>query len=336
MLSNVLILSTREDNHALQVEQHLTKLGARTTFWRFEQLLNESKLTYQFDALNQSFEFSEQNGQIDFLGFDSIWFRRPGKIGAKQFFQPWISNIVEVESRHAILGMLYSLPCLWVNHPAKDITAGLKLFQLNLAKKLGLSMPETIITNEPEKARAFYDKHNGNIVYKLLTEVSNLSLPKYEFPHGIPTLPVRLSDLDHFGQVIHSPHLFQQRIKKQSDLRVTVIGQRIFGIKIDSQSGKGALDWRNDYSVPMSIWKVPDEVASKCLLLTQMLGLNFGAIDFCLDQDNEPVFLEINPAGQFLWIETRTELKLGLEMALLLGGKSAPLVSYEQAAFSVR
>jgi len=89
----------------------------------------------------------------------------------------------------------YALPCIWVNFPGRDAVASLKLFQLEVARNLGLAIPETIVTNEPAIAKAFYEKLNGKVIYKLITEKSNFFLPHYEFPHGIPTLPVREMDL---------------------------------------------------------------------------------------------------------------------------------------------
>ncbi|CAN5676072.1 ATP-grasp ribosomal peptide maturase [soil metagenome] len=336
MPKKILILSSNEDVHAKRVERCLEELGVGTQYWDFDPFVHDCNLDFSIsDDLNR-FQFEIENAFVDMMSFHSIWFRRPGALKSKSFFQPWIEQMMLVEARQALMGMLNSLPCLWVNYPAADSTATLKLFQLQVAKNVGLNLPETIVTNDPALAEEFFEKHAGEVVYKLVSEHSNFSLPSFEFPHGIPTLPLRENDLKHLEQVRHAPHLFQERVKKVSDVRVTVIGAKVFATHIESQQGTGKLDWRNDYSVPMTAWKLPDEVSEGCIQVLKALGLNYGAFDFCLDEEARYVFLEVNPAGQYLWVEQRTEQPLTMEMALLLAGKSAPLVDYKSAAFGGR
>lgn len=334
MSRQVLILSSPDDPHAVKVAAHLSELGARVAYWKFDSFVHDGQLNFDLSADSLAFSLQDDGQALDVADFESIWFRRPGTIKSKQFFEPWVAAVIESEAEQALKGMLYSLPCLWVNFPLRHDASSLKLFQLEVAKKLGLPIPETIVTTDPQIALTFYEKHDGGVIYKLVTEKSNFYLPRYEFPHGIPTLPVRKVDLTHFQQVRHAPHLFQQEIRKQSDIRVTVIGKKVFAFNIESQSGSGKLDWRTDYKVPMKAWTLPDEVNQGCLNLLSRLGLNYGAIDFCLDQNGNYVFLEVNSAGQYLWLEDLTEVPLSKEMALLLSGKSEPLVTYEQAAFA--
>lgn len=333
MTSRVLILSAPDDAHALAVSAQLKRFEADVFFWQMNQFIDHTRMNFAV-GLNSGQFVSDSGDSFDLFSFDAIWFRRPGRIKAKKFFQPWITDMIEVEARHALLGMLYSLPCTWVNYPARDTAASLKLFQLQIAKSVGIKIPETLITNESGVAKSFYEKFDGNVIYKLVTEVSNFSLPPYEFPHGIPTLPLRSSDLEHLAQVQHSPHLFQEKVDKQCDIRVTIIGKRIFAFKIDSQKGDGKVDWRTDYTVPMTPWNLPNALSTKCLNLMHRLGLNYGAMDFCVDQGGEYIFLEVNPAGQYLWLEERTQQPMSQELASLLVGQSEPLVSYAEAAFA--
>ncbi len=336
MIKKVLILSSPEDAHAAKVAHHLEGMGVHSAYWKFDPFAHDCQLNFLLADDQRRFCFNNGRETIEMCDFESIWFRRPGPLKVKEFFEPWIANMVQAEALQGLRGMLFSLPCLWVNFPARDTVAALKLFQLEVAKRIGFSVPETLVTNDPEAARAFYEKWQGRIIYKLISEKSNFSLPKYEFPHGIPTLPVREMDLTHFEQVRHAPHLFQERVQKQADIRVTVIGKKLFAFHIESQSGKGKLDWRIDYEVPMKCWELSDKLSEQCIRLLVDLGLNYGAIDFCLDKEGQYIFLEINPAGQYLWLENATQAPLSQEMAWLLAGKSEPLVSYEYAAYGNR
>lgn len=338
MANRVLILSSKEDVHATTVTNYLHKLGCETVFWRFENFVQDSRLDFCLSQTpsQSAFSLNIDGLPVDMRSIHAVWFRRPGPLRSKRFTQPWVSDLIEVEARHGLLGMLYGLPALWVNFPARDKVAVLKIFQLQVAQAAGLDTPETLVTNEPELARSFAEKFQGNVIYKLISELSNFSLPSYEFPHGIPTLPLREGDLKYLEQVRHGPHLFQEKVEKRCDVRVTVVGEKVFAAQIESQAGKGKLDWRSDYSVPMSKVVLPDEIAGKCLNVLRALGLNYGAFDFCLDKNSRYVFLEVNPAGQYLWLEERTQQNISEEIALLLAGKSKALVDYEFAAFGLR
>ena len=124
--------------------------------------------------------------------------------------------------------------------------------------------------------------------------------------------------MTHLDQVENAPHLFQELIHKRVDVRVTVIGKSIFATLIDSQTGSGSIDWRNDYSVKMEPYQLPHLVEEQCFNLLKAYGLNYGAIDLCITPDGDFVFFEINCAGQYLWAERRTGQKMSLELAKLL------------------
>ena len=116
-----------------------------------------------------------------------------------------------------------------------------------------------------------------------------------------------------------TPMIFQQLIHKLFDLRVTVIGNRVFGCKIVSDQ----VDWRTAQSKPETLYtpfELDKEIAEMCLLMNQQLGLNFGAYDFAYSNEGEQVFLEVNPNGQWGFVEEKTGLPLSNAMAELLTG----------------
>ncbi len=330
----VLILSTPEDLHVHGVLRHLAEMNIETDCFRFNQFAtDESRVCFSPTLENRTMTVKLSDGKvIDFQSYDSIWYRRAGNIQTKTFHAPWVRQMMLQESTHALLGMLNSLECLWVNHPAKDNQCLYKLYQLSLASRIGLRVPETIVTNDPGEVREFYEKCSGEVIYKLISEASNFSMPAYEMPIGIPTLPFRKADFAYLNQVKLGPHLFQRRVIKVYDVRTTIIGKEIFSLKIDSQAGDGNLDWRQDYSVEMTEYELPSDVSEACLNLMRMLGLNYGALDFCVSPDGEHYFLEVNCAGQYLWMEQRTELQISRALALLLAGKTEPLISAKTLA----
>jgi glutathione synthase/RimK-type ligase-like ATP-grasp enzyme len=120
------------------------------------------------------------------------------------------------------------------------------------------------------------------------------------------------------------PVIAQQWIDKAYDLRVTVVGDKIFAVKIDSQiSPETEIDWRAGHSIipPHSPYVLPQTIFKSCLSLTKHLNLSFGAIDLVRDKQGNYWFLEINPNGQWAWLETQTGLPISDCIAALLKGK---------------
>lgn len=332
MVSNTLILAPQVDPHAQAVCGHLSSMGVSVRFWSLEDLPTKAKLTYTLDKNSSACTLSGSKAepesdqmQIDFLAFDSVWLRRPGKVKVPSFPEQWVESLVEWECTRAIDAIFRSIPGLWVNPPAKEKEALLKLRQLDIARNCGFSIPESLVTNDPEAVSSFYEKHNGKLIYKLIDEGSYRYFPSYEIVMGMPTLPLRELDLNHLDQVRLSLHLFQRKVEKRSDIRVTVVANKVFAVEILSQEGKGKVDFRLDYSVPMKTHKLPDQTAERCLSVLRELGLTYGAFDLCLDQDGQYIFLEVNPAGQWLWMEKGLDLPISQQIARLLAGLDAPL-----------
>ncbi|HEY9732139.1 MAG TPA: hypothetical protein V6C89_09505 [Drouetiella sp.] len=323
----VLILSSEDDQHAKAVREILLGMKIEVDLFRLDQLIRSCSFSYELGALkNFSSIEKEDDVVLDLNSYFSVWYRRPGSVRATEFAEPWIGKMVESEARTAIDGIFRSLDCLWMNLPANNLACSNKLWQLQMAKKLGFSIPETLVTNNPQLVHKFFEDSNGKVIYKLMGEQTNLMMPANENPRGISTMPLRKEDLPFIEQVALAPHMFQRYIQKAYDLRVTVVGEEIFCTRIDSQSGRGKIDWRHDYNVGMEAVQLPDELTEKCFELTRRLGLNYGAIDLVLTPDEDYIFLEINCGGQYLWIEDRTKQEISLSVARFLSGNVTPLV----------
>jgi len=323
----VLILSSASDPHATSVAEHLDKVGVPHKIWSFSEFLHSSSVSFLpgASAPSNHMKFLDDS-EIVLSDLQAIWCRRPGSFKAPPMPEPWVEAMIELECKNALGGLIRSAECLLVNHPGRDAESLYKLSQLAVARRVGLHVPETLVTNEPDQAREFYDRFSGRVIYKLIGENTNFCFPRFEFPSGIPTLPCHQSDLAYFDQVKLAPHLFQQRVEKTFEIRATIVGEEIFAAKIDSQKGDSKLDWRMDYNVPMSSIDLPDKVAEACLAMMRGFALNYAAFDFCVDAENRYFFLELNCAGQYLWLENRVGLPISRQLARLLSGQAKPIV----------
>lgn len=295
-------------------------------FWSAAEL-DRTELTWRLSPEGASSAVRTADKAFDFTRFQAVWLRRPGAVQVADQPHAWVKEFAEWESARglqAIYRMMKS--AFWVNCPSAQQEACHKPAQLELARQAGLAVPKTLITNNPESARQFYEETNGCLVYKLIDEGSNRFMPLFEPPRGLQTQKLLPADLPYLDQVSRCLHLFQEQIDKHADVRVTAVGRKLFPVAIHSQEGRGKVDFRLDYSVPMHEHSLPQAVAESCLNVMRALGLNFGAFDFALARDGTYYFLEVNPAGQWLWMEEGLGLPISRELARLLVGKEEPLV----------
>ena len=133
------------------------------------------------------------------------------------------------------------------------------------------------------------------------------------------TSPVSEEDLQRFkdGQ---EPYLFQELVEKTYDIRVTVIGAHCFATRIDSQvQDASKVDWRRSGGgLGHSAETLPEKLAVLCRDLVAGYGLRFGAIDLARTTTGGYVFFELNPNGQWAWIEQLTGVPLRSHLADLL------------------
>lgn len=218
------------------------------------------------------------------------------------------------QARYGLGGVMASLPrCLYVNHPHRIGDAEFKPSGLIAAVSSGFQVPATIITSDPIEARKFI-AHNPSVIYK------PLATPLYRLDGVSSTVEVRTVTADEVDDSVSgTAHLFQHCIDKIADVRVTVMGEQIFAVRIDS----GLLDWRTDYGkLTYSVVKLPPGAEESIRAYLKHFGLVFGAFDFAIDKVGQWWFLECNPSGQWAWMEPETGLPMTSAMADLLERKT--------------
>ena len=206
------------------------------------------------------------------------------------------------------------------------IAGELKPYQLQTAVEVGFSVPRTLITNDPTEVLDFFDRCSGQMIYKPFGEYLSLAEVK-RFPSGstretiFTNVVIREDLLRQLDQIKGAPCIFQEYVPKKFELRITIVGSRIFPAQIDSQaSERSKHDWRRyDFEkTPYSEFQIPAVLEDKLRMLMQRLGLVFGCVDLIMRPDGEFVFLEINPGGQWLWIEELTGMPIRDSLALML------------------
>jgi glutathione synthase/RimK-type ligase-like ATP-grasp enzyme len=213
------------------------------------------------------------------------------------------------ETQHALSGLLYGLQDVyWMSHPLAVRGAQWKGEQLARAARLGFDVPDTLITASAASARAFHAGAGGEIVYKTMASASlgaEHVRPEERVSGGIGTTRIGAEHAALLDGVAETPCQFQHLVAKRHELRVTVIGDRVFAARIHSQDDpRTQLDFR-DFSAPIryEAEALSPELEARCREFVHGYGLQYGAIDLIVTPDGRHVFLENNPGGQFLFVE---------------------------------
>lgn len=236
-----------------------------------------------------------------------IWYRRPEQLKDARFDGSPESNFARLEWTEFIECFFAHVPAdRWVNHPALNSAASRKLEQLTTAARLGFRVPDTIVTQNPEDLQEFYRKHQGEIIVKPVS-TGYVERPKEDADSLIYTNRVHDVHMERLDDLRLCPTLFQEFIKKRCDVRITVMDDDIHAVALIARerSGEQRCDVRRDNmsDVEYEAVALPQEVRNRVRQLLRHYKLRFGAIDMAVSLDGAWYFLEINPNGQWAWLD---------------------------------
>ena len=321
-LMSILIITRSDDNESVAlVTEAIARQGGRAIRFDTDHYPTEIQLTaYHGSEGDELLTLTNEEGEFDLREVTAVWHRRLN-FGAR------IPSSLDKQLRHASLGeasaaahgMLASLKAFRVDHVRHIRHAENKQLQLQVARELGLHAPRTLTTNDPSAVRDFAKSCEGGMVTKMLS-----SFAVYDDARELVvfTNPVKPEDLADLSGLSLCPATFQEMLPKSLELRVTVVGKRVLSAALDSNvSARAAHDWRRDGLSMLQEWRpyeLPHEIEEKILRLMDYFSLNYGAIDIIVTPDGQHVFLELNPAGEFFWLEQTPGLPISHAIADLL------------------
>lgn len=322
MRNTVLVLTNSTDGiHSDVVIAKLINLGVNVFRCDVDRLA-KGDLTVRFFANGNDFGFEMLDGNNQLLSTDikSVWYRRPNR-----FDFPITDTVqrkyAETETTQFLEGLWASTisDVFWLSNPVNLERARKKVLQLKVARELGFTIPRTLVTNDPQRVKEFFESCNGQVIFKAI----HYEMLDYEDKSfNIPTTLIGGEHLGKLGLVKKMPSLFQEFIDKKYELRVTVVGDQVFPAKIDSQAHEEtAIDWRHpDFIMKLQYaqFDFPEEMSERCKKMLQVLGLEFGAFDFAVDKNDNCYFLEVNPNGQWYWIEDLTGMLISDALVVML------------------
>jgi hypothetical protein len=282
------------DLHALGVQAVLRRSGDACFVFASDRLAASNSLSWALDGDDGSGILRETEGaEIEVRELDTLWWRRHArtpKIDPEQL-DPSSREFAGNNIRASLLGLLHTdFRGTWLDHPEAIRHAENKLVQLRIARDAGFRVPRTLVSQDPERIRAFCDDLGGRVIVKAASGAL-----------GVPAMTGELEPemLDDSAPIELCPAIYQEMVPGCRHLRVHCFGEEVRAALIESER----LDWRHPLDVSIEPFALEGELASSLLGILAQLDLRMGVFDLKLSDDGAPFWLELNPQGQFLFVE---------------------------------
>jgi hypothetical protein len=310
-MREVLIVSPIDDIHSFAVAKALRVRDYDVRIFDSASFPTDWMVTTKFDEGNSGCILARIDGtlSVDLRDVAGIWWRRPQSADLSKSIQhPSYRRFAAAECEQALVGSLVSQIRNFVNPIQASKAATRKIDQLALASRIGLRVPRTLITTDPKQAQLFYTSLNSRCIYKTFTGCD------FGF---FETRIMTDADLKELWRLKSCPTIFQEHIEGDYDLRVTIVDKSIFAARLLFKEGTHPVDSRVD-RIPIEPAELPANICTKLLQMMDYFGLLYAAIDMRYGESGGYTFFEINPEGQFLWIEIETGLPISHAVAALL------------------
>jgi glutathione synthase/RimK-type ligase-like ATP-grasp enzyme len=238
--------------------------------------------------------------EVDLNAVSSVWYRRKLWANPPEVVVPDQRRFVAGETINLIEGLVANPTILWVNPMDSVALAERKIYQLRIAQQIGFTIPQTIVSNNPDELRRFYNENQGRVICKPIFH--GLFITKNE-RHAVYTHRIEEGDLSDDLQLRSCPTMLQKEVPKGTDIRVTFIGKSVFSAEIYSQTAH-PLDWRRmNGALSYRSYDLSKEIKDRCINMLRILNISFGAFDFVLTDAGQLYFLEVNATGEWAWLE---------------------------------
>ena len=318
----VLLVTHSQDHDCTpRVEGMLRDRGAPT--FRLDTDRFPTVFGLQADETDSLGRLIGPHGAVELADIQAVWLRRVSEPELPSGLADDYRAISVAETRRILLGLLECLPVFQLDPPPVVRRGSNKQLQLQLARRMGLRVPRTLITNDPEAVRAFARTCPDGMVGKMM---NSFTIQRGGRESAMFTSIIEEDHLAELDGLRLCPMTFQEKIEKKLELRVTSVGHRRFTAAVDSQAHETTqLDWRRGGVKLMSAWterELPKTVDAQLDALMARLGLNYGAIDLLVTPSDEIVFLEVNPGGEYFWLEEQPGLPISAALADVLLGRA--------------
>jgi glutathione synthase/RimK-type ligase-like ATP-grasp enzyme len=200
-------------------------------------------------------------------------------------------DVINNDCRFAMFGVLFNeFTGEWISEPQATHNAENKLVQIRVAEQLGFRTPRTLVSQDVDEIREFCRHLDSRVVVKVVRGAKRAAL--------LTTL-MNGAALQEGDSIRLCPTMYQELIPGTRHIRACCFGDSVYAAQLDSPD----LDWRCNLNIPVTVLELSDSVKSRLFAVLKALGLKMGIFDLKFDENEEPVWLEVNPQGQFLFLE---------------------------------
>ena len=321
----VLIITHTNDNISVdKVTEFINQSGGEAIRFNVDHYPLDYRLSSVYDGKKWQVLLENEQESHNLHDIEACWYRRSFNLGTglKELMDREYLGATMLEVKRTLFGMLESLPCFHIEKYSVYRRLDSKEEQLRIAEKHGLKIPATCISNSPQHAKEFIGAHE-HVITKMQ---SAFAIYRGEQEHVVFTNEVTPDHLHDLDSLTLCPMTFQEKLEKKLELRVTIVGKKIFAFAVDSQRVANArVDWRKEGVSMIEDWQpyqLPASIEKKLLAFMAEYKMNYGAIDLILTPDDEYYFLEINAAGEYFWLDKLCNNDISRQIAgVLLGNE---------------
>jgi len=331
----ILIVTGIDDVHADIVIPLIEQSGVEVVRLNTDNFADNTHFTVSSDAWAGDLHLIDSNRTFRTEEVTAVWYRKPVPVGTRRNFAFNAAREFATSEFEAFIKSLYGLMdrAFWLSDYWRIRAAGQKIPNLRIAEKIGLQTPRTLVTNREEDARRFAEACD----WKLLAKPFGLTTFKtQENTHTSWDSFSTVVDRETFERLAPTlsaaPVILQNYVEKLIELRVTIVGRRVFCTSIDSQKHSFARqDWRavDAEELAHKEFKLPLPIKEKLLSFNQHFGLEFSTHDLIVNPSGEYIWLECNPNGQWRWIEELTGQPIAHAIAELLIDPSSHALGWD-------
>jgi glutathione synthase/RimK-type ligase-like ATP-grasp enzyme len=297
----ILIVTATKDLHALVIQSKLRAEGFRDAhIIECDRIAQRAFLTYGIAYDVKDEVLTSEGEAISLSKATLLWLRRTR---ANQILEAHVADeaareIINNDCRGGLTGFLSThFKGKWISTPEATYRSSDKIFQLNAAHQCGFRIPRTLVSQSRSQILEFFEACAGNMIVKTI-----VGAPQ-PFLQTVKISNLRSLDEASFNA---SPAIFQEYIAGSEHLRLNCFGDSSYAALIRSAD----VDWRGNLNVPITPYNVPDVLHRKVRRVLDYLQLEMGIVDLKLTPEGEPVWLEVNPQGQFVFLDPLTNMDL--------------------------
>lgn len=341
-MKNIILCVTHSgDYYTIDLVQHaLAERGYRSLRFNTDTFPYETQISYRTGSAGSNATIVQGDITVNSEEIGAVWLRKIASsvipLDEEEGHQhPFHQQcIAESEAAKSLYFCgLENIP--WIDELSRIKRGEDKGLQLRAATEAGLTIPDTLITNKPDDVLAFYHRHDGKIVTKMLTPLTVSMGRPNQFVYTSRVTQEHLNQLDGLR---YSPMVFQTEIPKAYELRVTYVAGECFCGKVvtHSASDKTQVDWRQAQPGECQWEKhtLPSREKDAIHKMMRSLDLDYGAIDLIVTPDNDIVFLEVNPCGEWGMLQKTLNLPIAEAIANALIAKIQSAETANKTPFS--